>query len=111
MSYDWPKTVPTRGRDVAMCLPPALIEETSWDILLTLHSERHCAPTLAKLASLASVTEAGLTQHLATLEEHKLVTGAQDATGELRALLTSTGRTVLDQYLSATSDLQVGTHH
>ena len=112
MRYDWPKTVQTLGRDAAMCLPPAMVEETNWDILLALHSDPRCELTLTKLASLASVTEPCLNQHLATLEQSKLITGAQDqSTREVRAFLTPAGQTALDQYLSATSDLQVGTRH
>lgn len=112
MNYDWPKTVQTLGRDAAVCLPPTMVEETNWDILLALHSDSRCELTLAKLASLISVTEAGLNQHLATLEQNKLITGFQhQLTGELRALLTPAGRAALDQYLSATNDLQVATRH
>jgi DNA-binding MarR family transcriptional regulator len=111
MSYDWPKTAQTPGRDTTVCLPPAMVEETNWDILLALHSDPRCELTLSRLASLASVTEAGLSQHLASLERHKLITGAQDQSGELRAFLTPTGRALLNQYLSATSELQVSAHH
>jgi DNA-binding MarR family transcriptional regulator len=111
MSYDWPKTVQTPARDATVCLPPARVAETSWDILLALHSDSRCELTLSRLASVASVTEAGLSQHLATLEQNKLITGAQDqSTGEIRAFLTAAGRTLLDQYLSATSELQVSAH-
>jgi DNA-binding MarR family transcriptional regulator len=112
MSYDWPKTMQMLSRDAAVSLPPAMIEETDWDILLALHSDRRCELTLGKLACLASVTEAGLKQHLAALEQHKLITGAQHQfTSELRALLTTAGRAALDRFLSATSDLQAGTRH
>ena len=111
MSYDWSKTMQMPGHDATECLPPAMVEETNWDILLALHGDPRCELSLGGLASLASVTEAGLYQHLATLERHKLITGAQDrSTGELRAILTSAGRALLDQYLSATSELQVSAH-
>ena len=110
MRYDWPETVQTLGRDAALCLPTAVVEETNWDILLALHSDSRCEMTLAKLACLISVTEAGVNQHLAALEQNNLITGAQHHhTGELRALLTPAGRAA--QYLSATNDLQVGTRH
>ena len=32
-------------------------------------------------------------------------------TGEIRAILTAAGRALLDRYLSAASDLQVGAYH
>ncbi len=112
MRYDWPKTMQILSRDAAALLPPAMIEETDWDILLALHSDRRCELTLSKLASLTSVPCDRLNQHLAALEQNKLITGAQHQfTGELRALLTSAGRAALDRYLSAATDLHVGTRH
>jgi CTP-dependent riboflavin kinase len=89
-----------------------MVEETGWDILLVLHSDRTCELSLHKLASLASVSGTVMNRWLAGLEQRKLITGAKDSSsGELRALLTKAGRELLDKYLSATSDLQVGTHH
>jgi CTP-dependent riboflavin kinase len=96
----------------AASLPPAMVEETGWDILLVLHPDGRGELSLEKLASLASVSETVMHRWLAGLEQRKLITGAKDSlTGELRALLTRAGRELLDKYLSATSDLQVGTHH
>lgn len=93
-------------------LPPAMVEETSWDILLALHSDRRRDLSLDKLASLASVSGTIMGRWLAGLEQRQLITGATDSsTGELRAVLTNAGRELLDRYLSATNDLQVGTHH
>lgn len=89
-----------------------MVEETGWDILLVLHSDRRCELSLDKLASLASVSETVMNRWLAGLERRQLITGAKDSfTGELRAILTSAGRELLDKYLSATIDLQLGTHH
>lgn len=112
MTYDWPKSVQLRKCDAALFMPPAMIDETNWDILLSLHHDPRCELTLAKLASLASVTQADLGQHLAALEREWLVTGVTyRATGELRAMLTAQGRAAIDRYLTATSDLQGTTHH
>ena len=100
-----------RGPTAAANLPPAIIEETAWDILLALHSDRTCALSLPKLASLVSVTQQVLDRWLADLEQRQLITGTRrNSTGELRALLTSAGRELLDRYLSATSVLQAGIH-
>ena len=87
-----------------------MVEETPWDILLALHSDRRCELTLAKLASLVSVTQPVLNRWLAGLEQRQAHHRRQaQFTGELRAVLTSAGRELLDRYLSATSDLQAGT--
>ena len=67
-----------------------MIEETAWDILLALHSDRRCELSLAKLASLVSVTPAGI-EPVARRRSNsgKLITGAKhSSTGELRAILT-----------------------
>ena len=112
MNCDWQKDLQLSSPTAAAFLPPATVEETGWDILLVLHSDRRGELSLAKLASLASVPETAMHRWLAGLEQRQLITGAKDAvTGELRALLTSAGRGPLDRYLSATSDLQGGTHH
>ena len=112
MNCDSQRALRPHSPTAAACLPPAMVEETSWDILLVLHSDRSCELSLDKLASLASVSETVMHRWLAGLEQRTLITGAKDSlTGELRALLTRAGRELLDKYLSATSDLQVGTHH
>ena len=108
----WRKDSQTRTPTVVAFLPPAMIEETGWDILLALHSDRRQGLSLEKLASLASVSEAVMSRWLAGLEQHKLIAGAMDSlTGELRAALTRAGRELLDRYLSAACDLQLGTSH
>jgi hypothetical protein len=112
MNCDWQKDLQLRRPKAAAFMPPAMVEETGWDILLLLHSDRRCELSLDKLASLASVSATVMGRWLAGLEERQLITGAKDTfTGELRAVLTRAGRKLLDKYLSATSDLQVGTHH
>ena len=110
MSNDQQRSVQIRGQAATAILPPAMIEESAWDILLALHSDRRCDLSLTKLASLVSVTPSALNHWLATLEDRRLITGAKHGfTGELRAVLTLSGRQLLDRYLSASSDLQVGT--
>jgi len=111
MNCDSQKDLRPHSPTAAATLPPAMVEETGWDILLVLHSDRRCEFGLNKLASLASVPDTVIHRWLAGLEQRQLITGAKDAfTGELRAVLTSAGRELLDRYLSATSSLQVGTH-
>jgi DNA-binding MarR family transcriptional regulator len=111
MNSDLQKNLLMRGPAAAAILPPASMEETPWDILLALHSDRRCELGLAKLASLVSVTQPVLDRWLAGLEQRQLITGAKHRfTGELRAVLTSAGRELLDRYLSATSVLHAGIH-
>lgn len=102
----------TGPQTAAAILPPATIEESAWDILLALYSDRRCDLSLTKLASLVSVSPSTLNRWLATLEDRKFITGAMRSfTGELQAVLTEPARQLLDRYLSASSDLQVGTIH
>ena len=111
MNCVWQKSVQMRGPRAATFLPSAMVEETGWDILLALYSEKHWKLSLGKLGALISVPQTALTNWLAGLEERKLITGASDTlTGELWAVITPAGRELLDKYLSATSDLQVGAH-
>ena len=66
-----------------------MIEETAWDILLALHSDRRCELSLAKLASLVSVTPVGIESLARRARERQFITGAKHGfTGELRAVLT-----------------------
>ena len=112
MNCDWQKDMQIRSPTAAAFLPPALVDETGWDILLALHSDRRRELGLDKLASLVSAPQQVMSQWLSVLEEQQLVTGDKNVfTGELRAILTKTGRELLDRYLSATSDLQISTHH
>jgi DNA-binding MarR family transcriptional regulator len=111
MSCDWHK-VQVPKSSAAAALPPAMVEETGWDILLALHSDRGCDLSLEKLASLVSASETVLGRWLAALEKRQLITGATDSvSGQVRALLTTAGRELLDRYLKATTDLQVGAPH
>jgi hypothetical protein len=112
MSCDRQKDVQVLRPSAAASLPPALVEETGWDILLALHSDRGCDLSLEKLASLVSASEAVMRRWLSALEERRLITGANGpCTDDVRAVLTPNGRELLDRYLSATTDLQVSPHH
>jgi len=111
MSKDLQRSLQINGSE-ASAMPPPSIEESAWDILLALRSDRSCALSLGKLASLVSIEPKALQHWLALLEDRQLITGATHvSTGELRAVLTSSARRLLDTYLSASSDLQVRTHH
>jgi DNA-binding MarR family transcriptional regulator len=111
MNCDWDKDLQMRRPSAAAALPPALVEETGWDILLALHSDKRCELSLDKLAALISVSQAVMSRWLPGLEQRRLISGATDSlTGELRAVLTSVGRELLERYLTAASDLQVSTH-
>ncbi|MFL6775368.1 MAG: hypothetical protein ACJ8FN_03140 [Sphingomicrobium sp.] len=111
MMYDWQTSLRASDYYAVRILPPATVEETGWDILLALHSDRHCRLSLQKLATMVSVPDATIDRWLGALEERKLITGARHpSTDELLAVLTEMGRGLLDRYFSATKDLQVGAH-
>jgi DNA-binding MarR family transcriptional regulator len=95
----------------ATSMPPPTVEETAWDILLALHSDRGCELRLDKLARLVSVSPSALYRWLELLERRRLVASATHRfSRELCAALTPAGRELLDRYLSAAADLQVGAH-
>src|SRR4051812_48840591 len=112
MNEDWVKGLERSSARAATTLPPAMVEETGWDILLALHSDRRCALNLQKLAALASVSEVVMGRWLGGLAERHLINGAKDSlTGEPHTVLTTVGRQLLDRYLAAAIDLRVGAHH
>lgn len=112
MNYDWQMDLRPRCRTAAALLPPSTVEETAWDILLALHADQRCELSLDKLACMVSVPPRILNEWLATLEHRQLISGvSNEVTRELRAVLTGTGRALLDRYLSATNDLQVGVRY
>lgn len=112
MNYDWQMDLKPRSRAAASVTPPVTVDETAWDILLTLHNDNGCELSLEKLARVVSIPDPVLNRRLAELEQGQLITGVKnEVTNELRALLTPEGRRLLDRYLSATTDLQVGTRH
>lgn len=111
MIYDWQTSLRASDYQAARIVPPATVEETGWDILLALHSDRHCELPVRKLTSMVSVPDVVVNGWLATLEEREFITGAQHpSTGDLLAALTHKGRELLDRYFSATNDLRVGAH-
>ena len=112
MNYDWHIDLRPRSRSAAAFLPPALVDEMAWDILLALHSDEGGELSVDKLALVVSAPQPVLNHWLALLEQRQLITGAVlGVAQEVRAVLTSAGRELLDRYLSVTSDLQIGAHH
>ena len=111
MNRDWQKDLEIHSPAAAASLPPAMVEETSWDILLALHSDQRRQLSLEKLASLISAPPMAMHRWLARLEARDLIAAVEQVvTGELRAVLTHAGREMLDNYLSATGSLQARTH-
>ena len=87
-------------------VPPPSIDEAAWDILLALHGDKGCALSLSKLGYIVSVSAEILNLRLARFEELELIRGVlNEVTCDLRAILTPTGRTLLDRYLSTTNEL------
>ena len=112
MTYDWQTKLRLSDRSAATFLPPGTVGETGWDILLALHSDQRRGLSLGKLGAVISVPEPALISWLVGLEQRQLITGNTDSlTREGRAVLTPSGRELLDKYLSATSDLQAGANH
>jgi DNA-binding MarR family transcriptional regulator len=111
MMYDWQTSLRASDYYAARIVPPATVEETGWDILLALHSDRHGRLGLPTLASIVSVCPPVVDRWLAALEERRLITSARHpSTDELLAVLTEKGRELLDRYFSATNELQVCAH-
>lgn len=109
MSYAWHADLRPSSLTAAAVLPPANLGESAWDVLLILHSDDCCRPTLEKLAALASLSERALNGWLALLEERQLIIRATtEFDPQVRAVLTAKGRALLDGYLSAATELQLG---
>ena len=112
MTHVWQANLSSTDLSAVTFPPPLTVEETGWDILLALHSDRRSDLGLQKLASLVSAPEAVMNRWLATLEQRGLIIAAEHRfTAEIMAVLTHKGRELLDRYFSATSELQVGAHH
>lgn len=112
MNREWQKDLGVQVPAAAATLPPAMVEETGWDILLALHSNSQRELDLLRLASMVSVPQSTLHNWLFGLERRQLISGtANKLTGEVRARLTSAASDLLNRYLSAASDLQLGTLH
>ena len=111
MNYDWQIDLRSHSPAAAAFLPPPLIQEAAWDILLALRSDDGQKLSLDKLGSMVSVPKLVLNQWLALLEDGQLITGEKPEFAlEHRAVLTPAGRELLDRYLSVTSNLQSGAH-
>lgn len=112
MTYAWQMDVRSRNLKDAAILPPSTVDETAWDVLLALYSDPRCEVSLEKLAVIVSLPARTLHEWLAVLEERELISGvANEVTKEVRAVLSSGGRALLDRYLSATSDLRTVARH
>ena len=112
MTYAWQIEVRHHRDDSGAALPPAMVSESAWDILLALHCDHNGGLNVEKVGGMASVSLEILNQWLATLEASELIIALADrVTREVRVMLTSRGRALLNGYLLATCDLQFGTHH
>jgi DNA-binding MarR family transcriptional regulator len=98
-----------RSRLQAETLPPATLSETTWDILLALHSELTGMMPLGRIARLVSVPLAALERSLRFLEHRNLVAGFMiPGSSELIAVLTPAGDAMVAQYASALQQAQLG---
>ena len=111
MDRDSESDLQIRKRAMAS-LPPAMIGETGWDILLALTANDEAGLRLEKLARLISVPRTILGQWLDWLEDRQLVTGRSDhVTDDFIAGITRAGRELVENYLLATSSLQLRPRH
>ena len=109
--YDWETSLRASEYHAARIVPPATLRETGWDILLALHSDRHCGLAVPALSSIVSVPPTVANRWLGALEDCAFITGVRHpSTNELCAILTEKGRELLDRYFSASNDLQVAAH-
>lgn len=106
MNCDWHNDVRAECFTRAEFVPPAMFGEAAWDCLLALHAHQRPHLTLDRLARLTSLPEPSLHRCLADLESRQLVAGEMRPDGEVRAILTRSGRALLETYLAATGNLQ-----
>lgn len=106
MNCDWHNDVHLECFTRAEFIPPAMFGEAAWDCLLALHANDRPHLTLDRLARLTSLPAPSLHRSLADLETRQLVAGEVRPNGEIRAVLTRSGRELLETYLFATSNLQ-----
>lgn len=106
MNCDWHNDVHLECFTRAEFIPPAMFGEAAWDCLLALHASDRPHLTLDRLARLTSLPAPSLHRCLADLETRQLVAGEVRPNGEIRAVLTRSGRELLETYLFATSNLQ-----
>jgi hypothetical protein len=93
-------------------LPPAMIGETGWDVLLALRADERHQLSLEKLASLVSVPGGVLADWLDWLDDRALVSGSiSDFDEQPRVVITRAGRELVDNYLATTSGLQLPVRH
>jgi hypothetical protein len=93
-------------------LPPAVIDEAGWDILLALCAGERRGQSVEKLGPMVSLSRMTLGRWLSDLEDRRLIIAARDeVTGELLAVLTREGRELLDGYFSAISVFHAGSQH
>lgn len=106
MDREWNSDLRISNR-AAATLPPAMIGETGWDILLALGGEERSGLTVVKMASMLSVPGAALARWLGWLEERALVASGRDRlTKQFGAVITPAGRELVDNHFLAASSLQ-----
>jgi hypothetical protein len=111
MDREWNSDLQIQNGAVAS-LPPAMIGETGWDVLLALGAASDSALSLEKLAALVSVPGSILSQWLDWLEDRQLIaSGRYKLSNKLGAVITRAGRELVENYLLATSSLQRPTRH
>ena len=77
MTDGWQTDPRRRSSMAAMFLPPAAVEETAWDILLALHSDRGCELGVEQACTSGERAPPILERWLVVLEQRQLVTGTR----------------------------------
>jgi DNA-binding transcriptional ArsR family regulator len=111
MDREWKIDLQSQNGAIAS-LPPAMIGETGWDVLLALSMEEQSGLSLDRLAPLVSVSGSVLGQWLDWLEDRELVaSGRRRFTHEIGVIITRAGRELVENYLLAASGLQGRVRH
>jgi DNA-binding MarR family transcriptional regulator len=106
MDREWNSDLRISNRSAAT-LPPAMIGETGWDVLLALRADDRHELSLEKLASLVSVPGSVLADWLDWLDDRALVSGSiSDFDEQPRVVITRAGRELVDNHFLAASSLQ-----
>jgi len=111
MNREWKSDLQIQ-KGATAALPPAMIGETGWDVLLALSAREHSGLKLERLAALVSVPIVAVREWLNWLEDRQLIaSGRHRFTDEFGAVITRAGSELVQNYLLATSSLQHRTRH
>lgn len=111
MAREWKSDLQIQN-GAAASLPPAMIGETGWDVLLALSGREQFGYSLDTLAPLVSVPKSVLREWLDWLEDRELIAKAWHRFSDrFGAVITPGGRELVHNYVLATSSLEQRARH